>query len=149
MGNSLRRTLLSSIPGAAVTSVRIDGVLHEFSTIAGVTEDVTEIILNIKKLSISSENDEPVVAYLRKQGEGGTDRRRHRGSRWRGDPQPGTAPGNPERSANFNAELVIERGRGYVTAAQNKAGDGEIGRIPVDSIYSPVLRLLQRERDPC
>lgn len=70
MGNSLRRTLLSSIPGAAVTSVRIDGVLHEFSTVPGVTEDVTEIILNIKKLSISSENDEPVVAYLRKQGEG-------------------------------------------------------------------------------
>ncbi len=61
MGNSLRRTLLSSIPGAAVTSVRIDGVLHEFSTVPGVTEDVTEIILNIKKLSISSENDEPVV----------------------------------------------------------------------------------------
>ena len=73
-GNSLRRTLLSSIPGAAVTSVRIDGVLHEFSTVPGVTEDVTEIILNIKKLSISSENDEPVVAYLRKQGEGEDDR---------------------------------------------------------------------------
>lgn len=141
MGNSLRRTLLSSIPGAAVTSVRIDGVLHEFSTVPGVTEDVTEIILNIKKLSVSSENDEPVVAYLRKQGEG---------ELTAGDIEvpAGVEIHNPElhlatlnASANFNAELVIERGRGYVTAAQNKVGDGEIGRIPVDSIYSPVLKV--------
>lgn len=70
LGNSLRRTLLSSIPGAAVTSIRIDGVLHEFSTITGVKEDVTEIILNVKNLVLSSENDEPVVMYLRKQGAG-------------------------------------------------------------------------------
>ena len=141
LGNSLRRTLLSSIPGAAVTSVRIDGVLHEFSTVPGVTEDVTEIILNIKKLSISSENDEPVVAYLRKQGEG---------ELTAGDIEvpAGVEIHNPDlhlatlnASANFNAELVIERGRGYVTAAQNKVGDGEIGRIPVDSIYSPVLKV--------
>jgi len=70
LGNSLRRTLLSSIPGAAVTSIRVDGVLHEFSTIPGVKEDVTEIILNIKGLVVSSEHDEPVVMYLRKQGPG-------------------------------------------------------------------------------
>ena len=70
LGNSLRRTLLSSIPGAAVTSVRIDGVPHEFRTIPGVKEDVTEIILNIKGLVVSSEHDEPVVMYLRKQGSG-------------------------------------------------------------------------------
>jgi len=70
LGNSLRRTLLSSIPGASVTSIRIDGVLHEFTTVPGVKEDVTEIILNIKNLSVSSEHDEPVVAYLRKQGPG-------------------------------------------------------------------------------
>ena len=70
LGNSLRRTLLSSIPGAAVTSIRIDGVLHEFSTIPGVKEDVTEIILNVKGLVVSSEHDEPVVMYLRKQGAG-------------------------------------------------------------------------------
>ena len=141
MGNSLRRTLLSSIPGAAVTSVRIDGVLHEFSTIAGVTEDVTEIILNIKKLSISSENDEPVVAYLRLQGEG---------ELTAGDIEvpAGVEIHNPDLhiatlndKANFNAELTIERGRGYVSAAQNKIGDAEIGRIPVDSIYSPVLKV--------
>ncbi len=78
LGNSLRRTLLSSIPGAAVTSIRIDGVLHEFSTIPGVKEDVTEIILNIKGLVVSCEHDEPVVMYLRKQGPGDGHRRRHR-----------------------------------------------------------------------
>ena len=70
LGNSMRRTLLSSIPGAAVTSVRIDGVLHEFSTIAGVKEDVADIILNLKELVVSSENDEPVLMYLHKQGPG-------------------------------------------------------------------------------
>ena len=70
LGNSLRRTLLSSIPGAAVTSIRIDGVLHEFTTMPGVKEDVTEIILNIKQLVVSSEHDEPITAYLRKQGAG-------------------------------------------------------------------------------
>src|SRR5690349_24581117 len=70
LGNSLRRTLLSSIPGASVTSIRVDGVLHEFSTIEGVKEDVTEIILNLKDLVVSSEQDEPVTMYLRKQGPG-------------------------------------------------------------------------------
>jgi DNA-directed RNA polymerase subunit alpha len=70
LGNSLRRTLLSSIPGAAVTSIRIDGVLHEFTTVPGVKEDVTDLILNIKQLVVSSEQDEPVVMYLRKQGPG-------------------------------------------------------------------------------
>ncbi|MCW2495828.1 MAG: DNA-directed polymerase subunit alpha [Jatrophihabitans sp.] len=67
LGNSLRRTLLSSIPGAAVTSIRIDGVLHEFTTVEGVKEDVTDIILNLKELVVSSESDEPVVMYLRKR----------------------------------------------------------------------------------
>ena len=70
LGNSLRRTLLSSIPGAAVTSIKINGVLHEFSTVTGVTEDVIEVILNLKDLVVSSEHDEPVVAYLRKNGTG-------------------------------------------------------------------------------
>ncbi|WP_248126186.1 DNA-directed RNA polymerase subunit alpha [Micrococcus lacusdianchii] len=141
LGNSLRRTLLSSIPGASVTSIRVDGVLHEFSTVNGVKEDVTEIILNIKKLSVSSENDEPVVAYLRKQGAGVV------------TAADITAPAgveihNPDlhiatlnAKGKFDIELTIERGRGYVTAAQNKSADQEIGRIPVDSIYSPVLKV--------
>ena len=70
LGNSLRRTLLSSIPGAAVTSIRIEGALHEFTTLDGVAEDVTEIVLNIKELVVSSDNDEPTVMYLKKSGPG-------------------------------------------------------------------------------
>ncbi|WAL41480.1 DNA-directed RNA polymerase subunit alpha [Brevibacterium sp. BRM-1] len=141
LGNSLRRTLLSSIPGAAVTSIRVDGVLHEFTTVPGVKEDVTEFILNLKSLVVSSEFDEPVVAYLRKQGPGEV------------TAADISAPGgveihNPElfiatldENARLDMELTIERGRGYVSAAQNKNIDAEIGRIPVDSIYSPVLKV--------
>jgi DNA-directed RNA polymerase subunit alpha len=141
LGNSLRRTLLSSIPGAAVTSLRIDGVLHEFSTIVGVKEDVTELILNIKELVVSSENDEPVVMYLRKQGPGEV-------SAADITPPAGVEVHNPElHIATLNGkgkleiELTVERGRGYVSASQNKSFDAEIGRIPVDSIYSPVLKV--------
>jgi len=141
LGNSLRRTLLSSIPGAAVTSIRIDGVLHEFTTIPGVKEDVTELILNIKQLVVSSEHDEPVVMYLRKQGPGAV---------LAADiaPPAGVEVHNPElHLATLNAkgklelELVVERGRGYVSATLNKQVGQEIGRIPVDSIYSPVLKV--------
>lgn len=141
LGNSLRRTLLSSIPGAAVTSLRIDGVLHEFSTIVGVKEDVTELILNIKELVVSSENDEPVVMYLRKQGPGEVTAADI-------TPPAGVEVHNPElHIATLNGkgkleiELTVERGRGYVSASQNKSFDAEIGRIPVDSIYSPVLKV--------
>ena len=139
LGNSLRRTLLSSIPGAAVTSLRIDGVLHEFTTIPGVKEDVTELILNVKGLVVSSEHDEPVVMYLRKQGPGTVTAADIA-------PPAGVEVHNPDlHIATINGkgkiemELTVERGRGYVSASQNKSGDAEIGRIPVDSIYSPVL----------
>ena len=141
LGNSLRRTLLSSIPGAAVTSIRIDGVLHEFSTVPGVKEDVTEIILNIKNIVVSSEHDEPVVMYLRKQGPGVVTA---------GDitPPAGVEVHNPDlhlatlnSKGKLEVELTVERGRGYVSAAQNKSLDSEIGRVPVDSIYSPVLKV--------
>ena len=141
LGNSLRRTLLSSIPGAAVTSIRIDGVLHEFTTVPGVAEDVTELILNIKNLVVSSENDEPVVMYLRKQGPGAVTAADIA-------PPAGVEVHNPDlHIANLNAkgkleiELVVERGRGYVSAVQNKQPDQAIGHIPVDSIYSPVLKV--------
>ncbi len=141
LGNSLRRTLLSSIPGASVTSIRIDGVLHEFSTIDGIKEDVTEIILNLKGLVISSEIDEPVVMYLRKQGPGNVTA---------ADIQPpaGVEVHNPELhiatlndKGKLEIELVVERGRGYVPSTMNKHPEQEIGRIPVDSIYSPVLKV--------
>ncbi|MFZ1410055.1 MAG: DNA-directed RNA polymerase subunit alpha [Micropruina sp.] len=141
LGNSLRRTLISSIPGAAVTSVRIEGNMHEFSTIEGVVEDVTEIILNLKGLVLSSEEDEPVVMYLRKAGAGAVTAADIA-------PPAGVEIHNPEMHiATLNSdgkvemELVVERGRGYVSASQNKNPDAEIGRIPVDSLYSPVLRV--------
>src|SRR3712207_692255 len=141
LGNSMRRTLLSSIPGAAVTSIRVDGVLHEFTTVPGVKEDVTELILNVKQLVVSSEHDEPVVMYLRKQGPGTVTAADIA-------PPAGVEVHNPDQAiATLNGkgklemELTVERGRGYVSASQNKAGDQEIGRIPVDSIYSPVLKV--------
>src|SRR5437588_2733658 len=120
LGNSLRRTLLSSIPGAAVSSVRIDGVLHEFSTIPKVTEDVTDIILNLKHLVIRSEADEPATAYLRAKGPADVTS---------GDIQP---PAGVEilngdlhiatlgKGASLELEMVIERGVGYVPADRNK-----------------------------
>ncbi|MDR1118846.1 MAG: DNA-directed RNA polymerase subunit alpha [Bifidobacteriaceae bacterium] len=141
LGNSLRRTLLSSIPGSAVTSIRIDGVLHEFSTVPGVKEDVTEIILSLKNLVVSSEHDSPVVMYLRKQGPGDVTAADI-------TPPAGVEVHNPElHIATLNGkgkleiELTVERGRGYVTAVQNKSADAEIGRDPIDSIYSPVLKV--------
>ena len=144
LGNSMRRTLLSSIPGAAVTNIRIQGVSNEFSTIAGVKEDVVEVILNIKNLVVSSEHDAPVVAHLTKSAAG-----------------PVTAadiqvPAGVEVHnkdlvlATLNAkgkleiEFIIERGRGYVQASQNRNPDAEAGVIPVDSIYSPVLKVSYR-----
>ena len=144
LGNSMRRTLLSSIPGAAVTSIRIDGVLHEFSTVEGVKEDVTEIILNIKNLVVSSEHDEPITAYLRKTGSGAVTA---------ADIQApaGVEVHNPELhiatlndKASFELELTIERGRGYVSSVQNRNEYAEAGQIPIDSIYSPVLKVTYR-----
>jgi len=141
LGNSMRRTLLSSIPGAAVTSIRVAGALHEFTTLEGVKEDLTEIVLNIKNLVLSSDNDEPATAYIRKSGSGavtGADVAVPAGVEvHNADLHIATLNGK----ANLEIELTIERGRGYVTAVQNKAVGAEIGRIPVDSIYSPVLKV--------
>src|ERR1700685_4646287 len=127
LGNSLRRTLLSSIPGAAFTSLRIADVLHEFSTVAGVKEDVTDLILNIKNLVVSSEHDEPVVMYLRKQGPGAVTAADIA-------PPAGVEIHNPElHIATLNGkgkleiEFTVERGRGYVSAVQNKQPGQPIG----------------------
>jgi DNA-directed RNA polymerase subunit alpha len=136
--------LLSSIPGAAVTNIRIQGVSHEFSTIPGVKEDVVEVILNIKNLVVSSEHDAPVVAHLSKSAAGPVTA---------ADIQvpAGVEVHNPELVlATLNAkgkleiEFIIERGRGYVQASQNRNPDAEAGVIPVDSIYSPVLKVSYR-----
>ncbi|MFE2644651.1 DNA-directed RNA polymerase subunit alpha, partial [Streptomyces nigra] len=140
LGNSLRRTLLSSIPGAAVTSIRIDGVLHEFTTIPGVREDVADLILNVKQLVVSSDDDEPVVMYLRKQGPGPVTAA---DIALRGSVEvhnPGLVLATLNGKGKLELELTVERGRGYVSAVQNKQVGQEIGRIPVDSIYSPVRK---------
>ena len=141
LGNSIRRTLLSSIPGAAVTGIRVNNALHEFTALEGVKEDLTEIVLNIKNLVLSSDNDEPSLLYIRKNGEGivtGADVAAPAGVQVH-NPELHIATLNSK--AKFEIELTVERGRGYITAVQNKQAGGEIGRIPVDSIYSPVLRV--------
>jgi DNA-directed RNA polymerase subunit alpha len=139
LGNSLRRTLLSSIPGAAVTQINIQGVLHEFSTMEGVTEDVTDIVLNIKGLVIRSENEEPSIVHLRASGAGEV-----KG----GDIQlpAGIEVLNPDhhiatlnKDANLSMDLRIEQGRGYVAA--QTAPKEAIGAVPVDAIFSPVKRV--------
>ena len=144
LGNSLRRTLLSSIPGAAVTNIRIQGVSHEFSTIPGVKEDGVEVILNIKNLVVSSEHDAPVVAHLSKSAAGPVTA---------ADIQvpAGVEVHNPDlllatlnTKGKLEIEFIIERGRGYVQASQNRNPDAEAGVIPVDSIYSPVLKVSYR-----
>jgi DNA-directed RNA polymerase subunit alpha len=141
LGNALRRTLLSSIPGAAISSVRIDGVLHEFSTIPKVTEDVTDIILNLKQLVIRSEMEEPATAYLRVKGPADVTA---------GDIQPpaGVDILNPDlhiatiaRGGSIELEMTIDRGVGYVPAERNKKPRDPIGVVPVDSIFSPVRRV--------
>ncbi len=144
LGNSLRRTLLSSIPGAAVTSIRLEGVQHEFSTIPGVKEDVTEIILNIKQLVVSSEHDEPITAYLRKQSEGPVTAADISAPAGVEIHNPDLLIATLNDTARFDLELTVERGRGYVSATQNRSEFSEAGQIPVDSIYSPVLKVTYR-----
>jgi DNA-directed RNA polymerase subunit alpha len=141
LGNSLRRVLLSSLPGVAVTSIKINSVLHEFSTIPGVVEDVTEIILNIKELSVKMYCEGPKTVYLEVERDG-----------------PVTAQDiksdadveilNPElHIATLNGEgklymeLVLDKGRGYVSADKNKYPGQQIGILPVDSIYTPVKKV--------
>ena len=140
LGNSMRRVLLSILPGAAVTGIKIDGVVHEFSTIPGVKEDVTEIILNIKGIIAKLYSDDVKKVYIEAEG-----------------PCVVTADSikadseveilNPElhiatldEGAKLNMELTIDKGRGYVPADQNKPAQTVVGFIPVDSIYTPVLK---------
>ncbi|MCU1452946.1 MAG: rpoA [Acidimicrobiales bacterium] len=140
LGNSLRRTLLSSIPGAAVTQVRFDDALHEFDTITGVTEDVTDIILNLKDLVLTSVSDEPVTLRLDVRGKADITAK---------DIQATSDVEilNPEHhiaalndKGRLALDITVERGRGYVSADRDK-GTTTIGVIPVDSIFSPVRRV--------
>jgi len=145
LGNSLRRIMLSSLPGAAVSQVKIEGVLHEFSSISGVKEDVTEIIMNIKSLAIrdNSETNEPKTAYIEFEGEGVV-----HASDIQADqdieimnPDLVIATLSGGKDTKLYMELTITRGRGYVSADKNKTDDLPIGVIAIDSIYTPVERV--------
>lgn len=141
LGNSLRRILLSSLPGAAVTSVQIEGVLHEFSTIPGVREDVTDIILNLKELCIKTYTDELKVVRVDFTGEGEVT-----AADIIADPDveilnPELHLATVDAGSSLKMEITIERGRGYVSADKNKKPDHVIGVIPIDSIFAPVQRI--------
>jgi len=141
LGNALRRILLSSLRGAAVTAVQIDGVLHEFSSIAGVREDVTDIVLNIKEIAIQMEGDGPKRMVVRKQGPGTVTA---------GDIQtvndvqilnPDHVICTLDEGAEIRMEFTVNTGKGYVPSERNRAEDAPIGLIPVDSLYSPVKKV--------
>lgn len=144
LGNALRRVLLSSLQGAAVTSVQIDGVLHEFSSIAGVREDVTDIILNIKEIAVKMEGEVAKRMTLRKTGPGKVTA---------GDIQtvgdieilnPDLVICTLDDGADIRMELTVSTGKGYVAAERNRPEDAPIGLIPVDSLYSPVKKVSYR-----
>ena len=145
LGNSLRRIMLSSLPGAAVSQVKIDGVVHELSCIPGVMEDVTEIIMNIKSLAIknNSDSNEPKTAYIEFSGEGVvTARDIHADSEIEiMNPNQVIATLNGGADSRLYAELTITKGRGYISADKNKKEDTPIGVIAIDSIYTPVERV--------
>lgn len=141
LGNSLRRVLLSSLPGAAVTSIKIDGVLHEFSTVPGVVEDVTEIILNIKELAIKLHGDGPKVVYIDAEGEGPVTAADIKADADIEICNPDLHIATLNGDSRFYMEMVINKGRGYVVADKNKHPGQPIGIIPIDSIYSPVKKV--------
>ncbi|MDX3930051.1 MAG: DNA-directed RNA polymerase subunit alpha [Shinella sp.] len=141
LGNALRRVLLSSLRGAAVTAVQIDGVLHEFSSIPGVREDVTDIVLNIKEIAIKMDGDDAKRMVVRKQGPGVVTA---------GDIQtvgdieilnPNHVICTLDEGAEIRMEFTVNNGKGYVPAERNRSEDAPIGLIPVDSLYSPVKKV--------
>ena len=141
IGNSLRRILLSSLTGAAVTTVKIEGVVHEFSTISGVTEDVTAIILNIKSLRLALHTDKPKTIRLKKKGPGEA-----KGSDILHDADvailtPDLHIATLDKDATLDIEMTVKHGRGYVPAERNKEEGLPIGVIAIDSVFSPIKRV--------
>ncbi len=141
LGNSLRRVLLSSLPGTAVTSVKIAGVQHEYSTVPGVKEDVTEMVLNIKGLIVKLHGDGPKTIYIEASGECEITAGDIKADSEIEVLNPDLHIASLGPDANLSMELVVDRGRGYVVAEKNKSNSQIIGTIPVDSIYSPVLKV--------
>jgi DNA-directed RNA polymerase subunit alpha len=141
LGNSLRRILLSSLPGAAVTSIQIDGVLHEFSTIPGVMEDTTEIILNIKQLSLKIHSDEDKILEIDAEGPGIVKAGDIRADSDVEILNPDLHIATLAENAHLRIRMTANRGRGYISADKNKREDQPIGVIPIDSIYTPIERI--------
>jgi len=141
LGNSLRRVLLSSLPGVAVTSIKIDGVLHEFSTMTGVVEDVTEIIMNIKELALKMHGDGPKMIYLDVDGEGEVTAADIKCDSDVEILNPDLHIATLNGDGRLYIEMNINKGRGYVQADKNKQPGQPIGIIPVDSIYTPVKKV--------
>ncbi len=141
VGNGLRRMLLSSLEGAAITSIKIDGVLHEFSTIEGVRDDVTNIVLNLKQLCLKMQGSEPKTIRIEVEGE-----KEVTGADVIHDSDievlnPDLHIATLNEDGKLNMEMTVERGRGYRPAEKNKKPDDVIGLIPIDSIFSPVSRV--------
>ena len=142
LGNSLRRVLLSSLPGVAVTSIKIDGILHEFSTIPGVKEDVTEIILNIKGLVLKINGDGPKTVYIEAEGPGIVTAGSIKCDSEVEILEPDMYIATLGEGARLYMEITVDKGRGYVPADRNKQQmEAVIGVIPVDSIYTPVRKV--------
>ncbi len=144
LGNSIRRVLLSSLQGAAITAVQIDGVLHEFSSIPGVREDVTEIVLNIKDIAIRMHADGPKRMVLKKSGPGAVTAG---DIATVGDVQilnPGMVICTLDEGAEIRMEFTVNTGKGYVPADRNRGEDSPIGLVPVDALYSPVRKVSYR-----
>jgi len=141
LGNSLRRVLLSSVEGSAVTSVKIDGVHHEFSTIPGVLEDIPEIILNIKNLVLNSHSKIPKTIYIKRDNKGEVKAKDIEGDETIEIINPDLHIATLTKEAKFHLEMEVARGRGYVPAELNKKPEKTIGVIPIDSIFTPVKKV--------
>jgi DNA-directed RNA polymerase subunit alpha len=141
LGNSLRRILLSSLHGAAVTSVQIDGVLHEFSSITGVREDITDIVLNVKQIALRMGGDGPKRMRLRGEGPGEVTAGQIDTGHDIEIMNPGLVICTLDDGARVDMELTVDVGKGYIPATQNRPEDAPIGLIPVDSIFSPVRKI--------
>ncbi len=140
LGNSMRRVLLSTLPGVAITNVKIDGVLHEFSTISGVKEDVTEIILNLKGLIAKLHSDTAKKIYIEAEGPCVVTAADIKADFEVEILNPDMYIATLDEGAKLNMEMTLDKGRGYVSAEQNKPAQNVIGVIPIDSIYTPVLK---------
>ncbi len=141
LGNSLRRVLLSSIEGSSITSIKIDGVQHEFSTVSGILEDIPQIILNIKRLIIRSHSKIPKSIYIKKDKKGAIKAKDITVNETIEIINPELHIATLTKDAKFNIEMEVCRGRGYVPAEMNKKEDQPIGVIPIDSVFTPVKRV--------